>query len=64
MGTQSLKSVCCCRSLCRRNMQPTGYKDCPFHRIIRGFMIQVRACGKVLLTAGWRPARMCSRPPG
>lgn len=52
----------CCRSLCRRNMQPTGYKDCPFHRIIRGFMIQVRACGKVQLAAAG-PAHMCSWCP-
>ncbi|KAI7835517.1 hypothetical protein COHA_010591 [Chlorella ohadii] len=29
-----------CTGEFRRNMQPTGYKDCPFHRIIRGFMLQ------------------------
>lgn len=29
-----------CTGEFRRNLQPTGYKDCTFHRIIKGFMIQ------------------------
>ncbi|KAI3426401.1 hypothetical protein D9Q98_008771 [Chlorella vulgaris] len=29
-----------CTGEFKRNLHPTGYKDCPFHRIIKGFMLQ------------------------
>ena len=33
-----------CTGEYRQNEQPVGYKNCIFHRIISGFMIQVRTC--------------------
>ena len=37
-----------CRQFCtgefKKGMQPTGYKDCRFHRIIKGFMVRLAIC--------------------